>query len=328
MSPAVFSPAALRLQPFAFLVDGVYAKTRGAGPVRLVTGTGAGHPLRRIADWRAWDHDTARLTRPVVASEVARTLAAREDAIDGDPAAFFVSVLVPAFLRRESGEDEPSAPLDDDLLDDVLREVPPLRMPMPGLLIGSRVWALAPNLSDRRLSLHTPSAILSLTGAAVSLSHVDDRWRRETRCAIQHIAAGIESRRHPVSPLSGEAARELEWTGALVRGDLVFLRGVTPRLGHLLPDHFNQTLGRPVARDLLLAAPFRRASPRELQLFARGPDHHWRALAASNGLCLGADAPPAPTVSRGAWPWLPSSGRRRSASPAMAAFTNAIDGGI
>jgi hypothetical protein len=74
-------------------------------------------------------------------------------------------------------------------------------------------------------------------------------------------------------------------------GDLLFLPGNPPRVGHLLPSHYNHVLGRQSHRDLAMTAPLvlppQVVSPR---VYKRTSER-WEPMHLPHGLCLGGDPP-------------------------------------
>ena len=91
-----------------------------------------------------------------------------------------------------------------------------------------------------------------------------------------------------------EGLAELERANAVVRGPLVFLATDPVCVGHILPAHFNCSLGHRVNGDVLLATAFTtepRAVLANLQVFSRRDSLTWQPVSLPRGICLGNDIP-------------------------------------
>jgi hypothetical protein len=294
-----------RLQPIVCLGDDLYVKT-GQRPAEatLVSALGVRHPLRRLGSARDLAQSRRRSDAPVIGRMLTEALCrhAAADVVDG--LRYFVEVLVPAFGERDWREDylvpaaAPPARHPSDLLVDVAargEEAPLARLPSPSLLVLGRVWLLRPaHPGPGRMQVHRgeealePSGEYHLGGTLERQWHKDvDRFLRETAeqmaawCVLTEDGATLRDAREAVAR-----------AGCFVRGDLLFLAGSPPRLGYLLPPHYNRSLGRQSGRDLALTAPL--TLPPKVSyptVFQRTAAGRWERCPLPHGLCLGSGPP-------------------------------------
>jgi len=297
----VFGPDLTRLQPLILLGGGVYVKTRHeAGPATLVSAFGVRHPLRRLCSVTAMLERLHAGNRSQVRQLLLRELARRRAESCSDPFAYFLDYLAPAFRERDWSEErslvagEPAVvPEPPDLsaqVEAALANIPVPRLPSPSLVILGRVWLLgSARVAPGRTCVIAPEGALALTGEYVTVWTLESDWRARVQSFISSAAARLAEVSHDRVPADLRAARgELSRAGCLQVGDLLFLAGTPPLLGHILPPHYNRALGRYSARDLAVAAPLE-LPPKvgSLSIWERTSAGGWTQVGLPHGLCLG-----------------------------------------
>lgn len=303
------TPDLLRLEPLVFLADGIYGLSRRAGPdVRLVSALGVSHPLRQLVSARAWQKHIIRTARDAFTTAVADRIARRRIA-PVNLLAYFVMVLVPRFERRDwgdrlrpSAEDltavQPIASAPD--LAAAAARLPVPAPPCPGLLVLERIWRLAPCEHVRGMHVRAGGRGLAPTGGLVHVAAVNREWHEAVERLVRDTAqaASVETRSGDDGAVA-DAADELERTGAVRRGALLLLAARPPRIGHVMPPHFNVSLNRAVDGDVALTTPAEMpmgAGFGDLRVFARSTSGAWSAVDLPRGICLGPRAPDARTA--------------------------------
>lgn len=292
-----------RLQPLVLHEDGLYICGRRAdGPGALVTALGVVHPLRRLGTEAVLQAHARRLNRAAVETFLGAQM--KRLLIDGsDPLWYFVEYLGPAFQRRDWSEQfdtdqvapPPQAPVL--LAEEAARAAQALALPdvaRPALWLYGRAWELAPRLAQPgRLHVRLGRQTLGLTGQQTALGVVAEAWSRQLSERLTQLATELARRLTPVacSPAVAAARETVQQRGSFEIGDLVYLAGDPPRLGHIVPPHHNATLGRPVRRDLAMAAPLRPPfALAGLAVYVRSGER-WLPASLPHGICLGSDPP-------------------------------------
>jgi hypothetical protein len=291
-------------QPLVFLGGDVFTRTRGpAGPAELVTALGVVHPLRRLGPAMTLVRHHLSRSRDEARRLVQAELAARQPG-GMDALRYFVEYLVPAFAERDRGEEPPPDALTvrearpADLyaeVDACLDGLPAPDLPAPALWLCGRVWPLrAMPPGEGRLWVRWGEAPLGLTDEYRPVSTLRDEWHQAVRRFVSRAAARVAERcrRGGRLPAPEAAREEVARSGCVQRGDLLFLPGEPPWLGHVIPPHYNRVLGGPSRRDLAITAPLE--LPPKLYLLAvyrRNPAGRWEPFAPPHGLCLGPGPP-------------------------------------
>jgi hypothetical protein len=294
------------LQPLVILDGEIYTKTRQprrAG-AELVTALGVVHPLRRLCSAKRFAAHHRRTNQETSQRLVQAELATRMHSGGyADTLRFFVDYLGPAFQLRDQGEDcladapPPSEVVDLNLTAEVVRIVeglPAPRPPSPSFWLCGRVWTMQPTPPARgALQVRRDQETYGLANQHVLIRNLVSNWQQEVQSYLSRVIADLSERTPPQEPSEAvvKARSELASQGFVVRGDLLYLDGSPPRLGYLLPDHFNHVLGRHSHRDLAITAPLsmppRITGPSVFRRSTQG----WERYRPPNGLCLGGSAP-------------------------------------
>lgn len=298
----VFDPDMQRLQPLVLLRDDVYVKTRQeTGSAALVTALGIEHPLRRLCSARTLVEHYHRGNRQKFHQILQEELEKHNAASCTDPLAYFLEHLAPAFLERDWNEDYrlTGQPANDTTLPDLSAEVseivddfPVPQLPTPSLWVLGRVWLLTgttPTVSGR-VYVRFNGTTLSLTGEYMPVRTLESEWRTGVQQYISDAAVQLAQKTQPGSDSTGlvKAKAGLSRTGFLQVGDLLFIAGQPPRLGHVIPSHYNRTLGRQSARDLAVTAPLvLPPTISDLRVYYQQSSGGWKVLQLPYGLCLG-----------------------------------------
>jgi hypothetical protein len=296
---------AQRLQPLVFLGNEVYAMTRlESASAALVTALGVEHALRPLGSLDTLREHHLRINAPgarqLLQIELARVGAAR----CSDPLRYFVEYLGPVFRERDCKEDELLDPGSDEHEPTVgvagelslpSDQIPAPVSPSPSLWLLGRVWMLRPMPPQGgRMYVRWGGGTLGLSGDYVLASTLQTEWRKEIAVFVaesaRRLAEGL--RGSEKSAALGKAREFITRNGCLEMGDLLYIPGNPPYVGHVLPPHYNRVLGRRSHRDLAVAAPLvlppRVAGPYVYRRRAAA----WEPFALPHGLCLG-PAPPA-----------------------------------
>jgi hypothetical protein len=292
------------MEPVVMLPDGVYVKAAGpaagsSGP-SLVTALGVIHPLRRFGSVRNLAEHGLRLNRRAIGAMLSETLERRASADWVNPLRYFVCQLAPAFMAEDWDPEAPEAPAPPagsarpDLAEEIALaagEAPGPQHPAPSLWTLGRVWLLADGLETRgRVWVRSGDQCLGVTGHFFTVHNLETQWQTQL---AQYVAGKVEFwvqayARPGDEPDLRQASAEVARTGAFRMGDLVFIAGSPPAVGHIIPPHYNQALGRDSDHDLALTAhlilPLKLAG---LGLFERSSDGRWHAVSPPHGFCLG-----------------------------------------
>lgn len=296
-----------RLEPVVFLADGVFVKSeRFDDGVSFVTALGVPHALRRLCSRRALDEQFVRCNAGTVARQIHLRLALTRIDVCRDDLRYFVDGLLPAFHGRDWSEEfevdadaametprPPGTLGTEDEIDALSRELPVPVLPSPSLLALGLFRLLGPSRPadpDCSDQVRRGCETLVPTDHSVSVEQVNQHWHEAVGAFVGQTVARLVDAGGDAgsSPAVAAAREEVGRTGCLERGDLLFLPGQPPRVGHIVPTHFNRVLGRPSERDLAMVVPLTRP-PRILtpQVFARDGRGRWSHFHLPHGLCLG-----------------------------------------
>jgi hypothetical protein len=297
-----------RLEPVVFLEDGVYVKTRGEGDESssFVTAHGVVHALRRlIGRHLLYEHLVRRNAgsiRSYLQTEFARARSGRGE----DELRYLVEQLLPSFAERDwstrfsleagAGVVPEFSPSERSAIFDTLwRTIPAVFVPTPSVLILGRFRLLC-IVSRTRYGYHVRhgGAVLEPTGSEVPVNLVEDGWRAEIRAWLARTVAKL-TECNDAGAESATLARarvQIDQQGFFQQGDVLFLPGEPPRVGHVVPRHFNRAIGRDSKRDLAMVAPFNLPSHiTHPQVYKKTPEGRWVPLRLPHGLCLGGSPP-------------------------------------
>jgi hypothetical protein len=302
-----------RQQPLVFLGPDVFTRTRGPeGPAALVSALGVVHPLRPLGPARTLAEQHRRLNRPEARRLIQVELTRLDASRFTDALAYFVDYLAPAFAERDWGEGpRPEASLTGERpagdwsleIDRCGDAVPLPEPPTPSLWMCGRAWLLREKpLEEGRLGVRWGTTTLGLTGEYRPVATLAAEWQAAAQRYFTQAAAGIREKvsRSEAPPVLAPALEELTRTGCVRRGDLLFLPGTPPRLGHVIPAHYNRVLGVDSRGDLAMTAPL--LLPPELYalcVYRRSSTGGWNAFMPPHGLCLGSGPPEAGPESPG-----------------------------
>lgn len=298
-----------RLQPLFLLGTDLYCKTPGKHPgpaaATMQTAAGVTHALHVVTTVdELWRSEFEQL-RPHAEQLLRAELPARMQALQQNPVALFIEHLVPNFLHRDFAEELattlPAARAAEavdwgEAIAVAARDLPRPQLPAPSAWFAGRVWDLAPDLTTNAgyWRVHWLGQAYRLPGPYRQFGTITESWRQSVNQHLVRTATALAAR-HPPRQFSDEvqaAASELQSRGFLERGDLVLIPGRPARLGYLIPDHMNLTLGRYIRRNLAITAAFDfplvpYPSTGDLQVLER-TSSGWTRLHLPHGLCLGA----------------------------------------
>jgi hypothetical protein len=300
-----FNAAFHGLQPLFFLGSDVFALTRGrSDSAAFVTAQGVVHPLRRLCPGRTVVEHGSRLNL-AEARRILRAELARHAAIGcSDGLRFFVEQLLPTFCKRDWSEDarldvpaeqQPPATELAEQLDAFARAMPTPETPSPSYWVFGRVWLLRPAAAVAgREHVLWEGSTLGISGDYSLARTLESQWFARVQAFASESARRLADRMPGLKDSAAlVAARdELDRNGSFQRGDLLFLAGDPPRIGHVLPPHYNRVLGRESRRDLAMTAaltfPPTIGVPAVYHSTAPG---RWRLFTLPHGLCLGGGPP-------------------------------------
>ncbi|MCX6620024.1 MAG: hypothetical protein NTY38_02885 [Acidobacteria bacterium] len=223
-----------------------------------------------------------------------------------DPLVFFIDVLTPRIQSRDTGSEThtpgdasggavrsrpPSkAPIQ---IQAVLEELPHPRLPSPSIWLLGRVWMLATTATpSNALHIRYQGESLAMTGEYLSVKALTEEWEDESSHYLSAAASELcDGLPDAPSPRLVKAREQVLRAGVVTEGDLLFIASDPPRVGHLIPNHHNNTLGCRVNRDLALTAalhlPPQSLDKAELAVYRRTTADHWVLQSLPHGLCLG-----------------------------------------
>jgi hypothetical protein len=313
----------LALEPVVIHNDKLFSPSEQTDDgVALVTAQGRTYPMREVCLQETLDNMFVRSNRAIVARRIRRALTRlREDCVLDD-LHYFDETLVPAFRTRDWPEQieldslpglfdsepapEPAPASDLDMaIDARAGELPRLVLPSPSLLVLGRLRLLGRGSRGEpgdhiRIGRNT---ILVPTGELIFARHLNGRWEQAVDRFAADAAAQLarEMGDPATSPATAVARQELAATGCVQRGDLLFLAGTPPYLGHVIRRHYNKVLGRTCDRDLAVTTPLTRPffNP-TFEVWVRNQLGRWMRVHLAHGLCPGtglpADRPESPGI--------------------------------
>lgn len=259
------------LQPFVVFGDNVLAKTvgPGAGVGVLRTAAGVEHKLRRLCSRRVLQEHQARAGRAAVQELVSKKF--RElTALDlGDPLVYFLWELLPAVQGYPNSSQalvsSGAAALPPDIaaaLEGIAESLPEPEIPAPSLWVLGRVWPLVPGAPVRgAMNILVYGQSMVLAGKPVAVQSLREQWLKS---AMRHVnertselAAAVTKKPEAMLREASEARERLARDGFVQYGDYIYIDGHPPRVGHILPPHYNRSLGRETNRDVALALELR-----------------------------------------------------------------------
>jgi hypothetical protein len=296
-----------RLQPVVLVGERFLAPAkRSPAEGMLVTPSGAEHPLRCLCTIRTLFEHQHAVNRSglesVLGEEMRRQRAANTlNALD-----YVVSHLAPIFGGLAWHSTAPNRPasaapvaapevLDPPIqsldLEEILGLVPLPPLLVPSLWVFGRVWMLhATRPTEGRLHVRLGSESLGCTGEFANLRTLDKTWERDVASYVQRRVGELQNKlRFSPDEALTLARAEFQRDGFWQRGDLLLVQtGEAAWIGHIVPAHYNHSLGRKCCRDLALMIPWGRPLRfQDLRVFECVPPHGWRPVALPNGLCLG-----------------------------------------
>lgn len=297
-----------RLQPVV-LLDGMALLPGAESGTALVTPGGARMPLRPYCPITTVSGHCRRAQSPDLLA-IATALDPRAARDDAHALAAFLDVLAPAFehwtAKCPAAAGPPSeVPPAPELPPDLARAVPDPELPQPSLLVFGRYWLLASGNDAPKMRVVDGRRTLAVTGRHVAARDLAAQWAEASFAALR---AELRRRAQPPLPESPDFAAALAQfrkAKACERGDLVLLSAHAPLIGHILPDHYNSSLGRRCDRSLAVCSPLAlpgTAAPDRgaLCVFERA-GAGWSPAHLEHGICLG----PAPEAA--AWAGAPRS---------------------
>ncbi len=304
-----------RLGPNVILPDGLYTRTRKSrsGTTTLITAREEEQPLRRLVGLEHFNDHVAHRNGSAVRRFLQDEVETARARISDQALRHFVDFLLPTFLERDcsrvsmsdwdSDFDFPFASDDPSgVIDGLAREVPRMRLPVPSVVMSDRLIVLRSlDSPPMGLRVHHKGCHLGPTGEEPALADFLVRWQIEAQAWLDRTRDGlVQISEVPESKTSRLAREEVRRLGHYQRGDLFFLPGSPPAIGHVLPPHFNWTLRRDSIGDLAIVAaltfPARLGPPRVVVKDSQG---RWVALHLTHGLCLGGVPPGGPSCPSG-----------------------------
>ena len=304
----------MRLEPVAFLDDGVFVKTHRDTDEKtsFVTQRGVVHPLRRLLRLEGLNQFAIRRNANAIRKDLQSEIERARAGNDSLELRYFTEQLAPAFDARDWTKTAPlgASPESGDpytendpswVVAALSRGIPAAAWPIPSVMILGRLWSLrAAKSPGRGFHVRRGQVILAPSGEEVSAKAIEVRWRLAVIEWLTTTRAGLRVKFAQAESAELSLARaEIERIGHYQRGDVFFIPGSPPLVGHLTPPHFNRALGRNTQRDLAMVAPLI-LPPRITQptAYVKSAEGRWGLLRLPHGMCLGpgplADRPETP----------------------------------
>jgi hypothetical protein len=297
----------MRLEPAVFLESGVFVKTRrGADEgARFVTTRGVVHALRQFLPRAVLNDHFIRRNAASIRTFFQTEMERARFGNSSEELWYFTEQLLPAFEERDwstastpdvtVGGVPPDSRTDPSgMIDTLSRMIPAVFLPIPSVLILGRLRSLC-TVKSPGLGYHVRFGheVLAPTGEEIPVNLLESRWRLDVRAWLSRTLVRLTESAMPAESADLRRSRaEIHRVGYFQRGDVLFLQGSPPLVGHVLPPHFNRALGRSSQRDLAMVAPLtippRIVSPR---VYSRTSDGRWVPLHLPHGLCLGGKPP-------------------------------------
>lgn len=316
MLPFPFGDRFQALQPLVFLANEVLIKSQAASTECVLrTAAGVTHPLGTLGRFDSIWRNALQGMLPSTQQFVSHELPRRVAELSTSPLAYFTEFLVPAFRERDFSEasdfSECSAPRPvrvdwTDAVVSAAKNIPAPEFVWPSVWVFGRVWKLHEQpIRKGCWQVITPKGRYALSGDFYLLNTLVANWHNAVSKYVSEVAARFAQQAGSDTDYSalGAATRQLQVHGFVEYADLLFLPGSPPRLGHLIPAHYNRALQRQVNRDLAMTAPLTvppTAYPsKSLLTVCERRATGWSAVSLPHGLCLGPDPPTYPQASPG-----------------------------
>jgi len=236
-----------------------------------------------------------------------------------DQLAWVVGHLMPAVEADDFGAE--SALRDKLDLHDFVQSLPRPVVPVPSLWLSGHGWRL--QTARRR------HGVPQLEYQGVTLGPTDEQWTvdrfdREWKAQlIRGFKAGAPRYVFPpnLSALVADARQQVAQRGWFQHGSLLYLES-PPRIGYVIPPHYNRSLGRPISKDLAITMLLEEPMAESPEVYQK-TGNKWRVLDIPNGLCLGPSLPCKPKgVSSGLFSYLRALGYRIRQTGRLNEFDN------
>ena len=316
MLPFPFDESFQAMQPLVVVGDTVLVMSLDpSADWVLQTAAGVKHRLGPIGCLESLWRNALQRFLPSITAVMQQEVPRRVAELATSPLAYFIAYLEPTFRERDFSEASylPQRPVAPEMTGDwsaevsaVSKTIPLPELVSPGVWVCGRIWKLREQ-SPRAgcWQIVTPHRCYGLTGDFSLVATLIANWRRDVSRHISQVATRLAARAGSDEGTSrlATAGHEVASLGYVERGDLLFLPGPPPRLGHFVPVHYNHTLGRRVHRDLAMTAPLTLPLPAYpcrsgLAVYERSAKG-WSPASLPHGLCLGPDPPAHPQESPG-----------------------------
>jgi hypothetical protein len=155
---------------------------------------------------------------------------------------------------------------------------------------------LAPADRPPGIYVQAGSDRLAPTGAFVCAATVLAEWRTACdRLVGEAVRAELERAGAATAPAVADALEVIARDGAVQRGSLVLINDHPPRIGHVMPPHYNVSLNRDVRGDVALTTRLnigeRATAFGDIEVYARSARGTWAPVTLPRGICLGSGVP-------------------------------------
>lgn len=316
MLPFPFDKSFQAMQPLVVVGDTVLVKSPApSADWVLQTAAGVKHRLGPFGRFESlWKNALQRLI-PSITAVLQQEVPRRVAELTTSPLAYFIAYLEPTFRERDFSEASylsqglvvPEMKVDWPVeVSAAAQTIPAPELVSPAVWVCGRIWKLREQSARTGCwQVVTPHQCYGLTGDFYLVATLIANWQRDVARHISQVATRLASRAGADEGAArlGAAGHEVASLGHIERGDLLFLPGSPPRLGHFVPAHYNHTLRRQVHRDLVITAPLALPLPAfpcrsGLAVYERRANG-WSLASLPHGLCLGPDPPAHPQDSPG-----------------------------